>query len=101
MSKIKYVALAARWQHRTYGNTYHSVRIMRCRDGATIVCPMQDGYGDHYRQTALAAMAAAKWLPVKYRTDGKYMMYERDNDYPISWSVSDGTKAECKRHGEG
>ena len=41
-----------RWFQRTYGNTYHSVRIFK--DGAELVCiPFQYGYGDQFLQTAL------------------------------------------------
>ena len=102
---IKYTATAARWFDRVNGNTYHSVRVTRCRDGKTLVCPMTYGYGDQYRHTALAAMSAAKWLPVKYRGryengSGKAWAYERDNNYPILWNVSDGRKRECVANGE-
>ena len=104
--KIKYVGTAARWFDRANGNTYHSVRITRTGDGKTIYCPFQYGYEDHYRQTALEAMAAAKWLPVKYRgrnDNGTYeaMNYERENNYPIEWSVTDGLKRDCIRNGRG
>lgn len=41
-----------RWFQRTYGNTYHSVRIFR--DGKQVAhLPMQYGYGDCFLQTAL------------------------------------------------
>lgn len=104
-AKIKFVADVVRWFDWYNGNTYHSVRVQRCRDGAVLVCPMTYGYSDHYRQTALEAMAAAKWLPVAYRGDNdngspKWMCYERDNGYPISWHVSDSTKRDCKANGE-
>jgi len=45
-----------------------------------------------------------KWLPVKYRgrndngTD-KAMNYERENNYPIEWIVTDGLKRDCIRNG--
>ena len=102
--KIKYVAVAARWFDKANGNTYHSVRITRTGDGKTICCPFQYGYGEHYRQTALEAMAAAKWLPVKYRGKTKHgspesLMYERENNYPIQWNVTDGLKRDCVANG--
>ena len=97
---IKYIAHGARWFDRSAGNTYHSVRVTRCRDGAQIVCPMEYGYEDAYRQTALAAMAAAKWLPVKYRGRGDAVCFERENNYPIDWNVTDGTKRDCIANGE-
>ena len=104
MRKIKYVAHAARWFDKVNGNTYHSVRITRTRDSKVIFCPFQYGYGDHYKQTALEAMAAAKWLPVRYRgrnTNGtrEAMGYERENNYPIEWIVTDGLKRDCVRNG--
>ena len=40
-----------RWFQRTYGNTYHSVRIYK--DGETIAyLPYQYGYGEQFLQTA-------------------------------------------------
>ena len=102
---IKFTAHACRWFDRANGNTYHSVRITRCRDGATLTCPFQYGYGDCYRQTALEAMAKAKWLPVKYRGHAAHggsnaFYYERENNYPIFWSVSDGLKRDCIANGQ-
>ena len=103
--KIKFVAVAVRWFDKYNGNTYHSVRVTRCRDGKTIACPLQYGYGDHYRQTALGAMEKAKWIPAKYSgktpNGGKELWsYERENGYPIEWTASDGLKRECVRNGE-
>ena len=94
--KIKFVVDAARWFDKVNGNTYHSCRITRIKDGGMIYSRFQYGYGDCYRQTALAAMAAAKWLPVKYRVevDGRYR-YEMENNYPIIWNVRDGLKRDA------
>ena len=102
---IKFVAVAVKWFDRASSNTYHSVRVTRCRDGAVVACGMQYGYEDCYRQTALAAMTTAKWLPVKYRGKegngaSKSYMYERENNYPILWEVSDGLKRDCIANGE-
>ena len=63
---IKFVAHARRWFDKVNGNTYHSVRIVRCADGAVLCCPFQYGYGDQYRQTALMAMCENGWIPEKY-----------------------------------
>jgi hypothetical protein len=41
-----------RWFQRTYGNTYHSVRITT-RDAELAYLPYQYGYGDQYLQTAI------------------------------------------------
>jgi hypothetical protein len=68
--------------------------------------PYQYGYGDQYRQTALEAMAKAKWLPAKYRgrseKTGCYYayLYESENNYPIYWNECFGTKKECIAHGK-
>lgn len=104
MNKIKFVAVAARWFDRVNGNTYHSVKITRTSDGAVLACPYQYGYGDQYRQSALEAMHKAGWLPKKYRrafdhTSSNLHLYERENDYPITWSVTDGLKRDCTRNG--
>ena len=96
--KIKFVCNAYRWFDKANGNTYHSVRVTRVKDGETIVHAWTYGYGDHYRQTALEIMSAKKFLPVKYRGENKYL-YERENNYPIYWQVSDGLKRECVSNG--
>jgi hypothetical protein len=102
--KIKFIGVAVRWFDKYNGNTYHSVRITRTRDGAVIACPFEYGYGDQYRQTALEAMAKAKWLPVAYRgkNEGRgspAYKYERENNYPILWVVSNGLKRDCINNG--
>jgi hypothetical protein len=102
--KIKFHAYATRWFDKVNGNTYHSVRITRCKDSITIAVPFQYGYGDMYRQTALDAMEAAGWLPKKYTGEEangshKNYMYERENNYPILWNVSDGLKRDCVANG--
>lgn len=97
--KIKFIATAVLWFDRVNGNTYHSVMVTRCRDGKTLAVPFRYGYGDSYRQSALDAMASAKWVPAKYRGRHAYC-YERDNKYPIQWNVRDGSKRECKANGE-
>jgi len=97
--KIQFTATARRWFDRRNGNTYHSVRITRHSDGATIACPFTYGYGDCYRQTALEAMHAAGWFPAKY-DDKTCWCYERENNYPILWNVADGSKRDCVANGE-
>ena len=98
-SKIKYNCNAVKWFEKVNGNTYHSVRVTRCKDGKVIVGEYQYGYGEHYRQTALEVMTTEKWLPKKYRNGNAYL-YERENNYPIIWNVSEGLKRECKSNGE-
>lgn len=98
--KIKFIARAARWFDRINGNTYHSVKITRVKDDKTIYCPMQYSYGEQYKTTALQAMAKAKFLPVKYRGENRQYLYERENNYPILWTVLDGLKRDCIANGK-
>jgi len=51
-------------------------------------------------------MEKEKWLPVKYRGKhengiDKAIVYERENNYPIEWIVTDGLKRDCIRNGRG
>ena len=102
--KIKFICRACRWFDKANGNTYHSVRVTRCKDGATIYGAWSYGYGSQYQQTALTLMAEHKWLPVKYRStdmraDLNILTYERDNHYPIVWNVTDGLKRDMVANG--
>jgi hypothetical protein len=105
MNKIKFVVKAVKWFDKVNGNTYHSVRITRCKDGKVLKCKMQYGYGNQYTQTALDAMGKAGWIPAKYMertTSGiiKTYLFERENNYPILWEECNGTKKECRANGE-
>ena len=95
--QIKYIVNGARWFDKVNGNTYHSVRVTRCEDNATIADMMQYGYDDAYRQTALKLMLKNGWI--SGHTEQNVYMFERDNNYPIFWNVVDGTKKECKLNG--
>jgi hypothetical protein len=101
---ILFTATAKRWFDKVNGNTYHSVRVVRHSDGEVLFCPFQYGYGDQYRYTALEAMARAGWLPEEYTvplvSGGlNVWAYERENNYPILWNVSDGLKRDCVANG--
>jgi hypothetical protein len=106
-NKIQYVANAVRWFDKMNGNTYHSVQITRVLDGNTIYCPYQYGYGEQYRHTALVEMVKNGWLPEVYVSNpnhipkGKkgYYLFERENNYPILWNVTDGLKKDCIKNG--
>jgi len=51
-----------RWFQRTYGNTYHSVRIYI--DGKLIVVlPFEYGYGEQFLQTAIDWLKANGHVP--------------------------------------
>ena len=101
---IKFTVEAKKWFDKVNGNTYHACKITRTRDGETLACPYEYGYGDQYRQTALLAMAENKWLPVRYRDHtacgGAWNAFERENNYPIHWIVSEGLKRDVVALGE-
>lgn len=119
---IKFTVIAVKWFDKINGNTYHSVRCVRCKDNAIVVGPFQYGYGEHYRQTALYLMADNLWL-IKFfsTTNPEYWKrkqqnirpftrkvytvdncweYERENNYPILWTVSEGLKRDCVANGK-
>ena len=87
----QYTVYACRWFDGAYGNTYHSVRIIRHSDDAVLISSdMVYGYDSHYEQTALEIMLKNKWITVP---DGEQAYsWPRLNNYPIIWIVSDGTK---------
>jgi len=107
----KFTCIAKKWFDKVNGNTYHSVRVIRHKDGAVVVGQFQYGYGDHYQQTAIEAMLNAGWLPKKYKkaqyrgdqsSSEKWSdiwNYERENNYPILWTVSKGLKRDCIANG--
>jgi len=94
---IKYVCNAVRWFDKINGNTYHSVRVTRCKDDAVLVGMIQYGYGEHYRQTAIEEMVKAGWIPQKY--DKTTNLFDQQNNYCILWNVSDGLKRDCVSNG--
>ena len=95
----KFTVIAKKWFDKVNGNTYHSVRCIRHRDGKVIVGQFQYGYGESYRHTALYAMRAEKWLPKKYNEFSPFA-YERENNCPIIWDVSNGLKRDCVANGK-
>jgi len=92
--KTKFTVNVVKWFDRVNGNTYHSCRITRCKDGKSLYCPFTYGYGEHYRQTTFAAMEKAGWI----KSDG--YEWERKNNYPILWNVTDGKKRDCVENGK-
>ena len=96
-NKILFVCNAVKWFDKVNGNTYHSVRVIRCEDGKTIVGQFEYGYGNQYQYTALKEMLHAGWIDQKYK-EHPYN-FERENDYPIHWVVTDGLKRECVANG--
>lgn len=96
---IKFEIHGARWFDKVNGNTYHSVSINILKTGKVIKVPFQYGYGDHYRQSALEILAGLGLLGKKYTKENAYL-YERGNNYPIVWSVTDGLKRDCIANGQ-
>ena len=97
--EIKFIAQAVKWFDKVNGNTYHSVNITRTDTGEVVYCAWTYGYGDHYRQTALIAMAGAGWLGEKYSQGTDWYSFERENNYPILWNVRDGLKRDMVANG--
>jgi|WetSurMetagenome_2_1015567.scaffolds.fasta_scaffold236270_1 hypothetical protein len=104
MRTIKFEVQAVRWRDKPNGNTYHSVRIFRAKDGKVIVSkPIVYGYEDCYKQTALEIMFKEKWIPKKYGVRNQngidnLHLFERENNYPILWNVYDGLKRDMKEN---
>ena len=57
--------------------------------------------GERLIDIDLALMAVNKWLPVKYRSSKMRCYFERANNYPIQWNVTDGLKRDCIANGKG
>ena len=113
--KIKFTCFAAKF-FDSFGNTYHSVRVIRHKDNKTIASgkSLVHGYSDKYQQTALQLMLDAGWLPkrkvlapandkrkfehVKY-TKATLSMFDRENNYPITWHAAYGLKRDAVENG--
>ena len=109
---IKFTVIAKKWWDRVNGNTYHSVRCVQMQDNAVVVGSFRYGYGEHYKQTALDVMYDAGWFKnyrqekttmdsVRYRyTTASVYLLEREHNYPILWTVSEGLKRDCIANGK-
>jgi len=91
--KYKFICKVVKWFDKINGNTYHSVRVTQLKDNRTVVNKYDFvyGYDSAYEQTALKVMLENKFLPKKYNKNNAYL-YQRENNYPIYWSVSNGLK---------
>ena len=94
MSKHNYHIEGRRWFQKTYGNTYHSVRIFK--DGQELAClPMQYGYDNQYLETAEAWLADHAFPSLKKKSEygsrinGGWQFYKK---HGISHSVIDVTR---------
>lgn len=109
--QLKFTVIAKKWFDKVNGNTYHSVRCVRHKDNAIVVGFYRYGYGEHYKQTALSVMYDAGWFKnyrqqktikdgIHYRyTQASIYLFERENGYPILWTVSAGVKRDCIANG--
>lgn len=72
-----------RWFQRTYGNTYHSVRIFE--DGELVATlPYQYGYGDQFLQTALDWLKANGKVPADAEYGTRYLREVLGGTYSVS-----------------
>ncbi len=111
-TKKLFTVIACRW----FDKTYHSVRCIRHSDGAVIVHAWTYGYDSAYEQTAYDTMYKAGWFknyrrkvlapsnnPAKFVSVGykkaTIRMFDRENNYPIIWTVSDGLKRDMVANG--
>jgi len=92
--KIKFVCNVVKWYDRINGNTYHSVRITDTKNGKTYVntTPYSYGYGEHYKQTAFGVLIDRGLIDKKYTRKNVFVSFERENDYPIMWTITDVRK---------
>lgn len=96
--QLLYTVYAITWFDKVNGNTYHSARCIRHADSAVCVGQFQYGYGSHFEATAIIAMANSGWIDAKYIK--RPFLFERENNYPINWIVTKGTKRECVANGQ-
>jgi hypothetical protein len=76
---------ARKWFQKTYGNTYHSVRIFV--NGEKIGENLFSyGYGEQYKDTALKILVDTGIVPENIL---KMASYEIREKYNISWDVMD------------
>jgi hypothetical protein len=72
-----------RWFQRSYGNTYHSVRIYMY--GQLVAhLPHSYGYGDHYLQTALDWLKANGHAPADAEYGTRYLREELHGTYSVA-----------------
>ena len=96
---IKYICEVSEWFDKTYANTYFSARLISCKNREVLFAvPLQLGYESHCKDLVLQEMENLKILPPKYRGSDR-CLYERENEYPIYWSIRQTTKREALEHG--
>jgi len=99
MSSIKFIGHAKLWHDKVDGNTYHTIRVYRCKDKKRLYGTFAGGTDSYAQQRTLQMILQADWINQdEYNTDNVYL-YERDNQYPIHWVSEWVTKKVCKRWG--
>lgn len=100
-TKILFSVNMVKWFDKINGNTYHSVRITDTKTGKTYVdkYPYSYGYGETYKQTTLQILIDNQLIDAKYTEQSLYGMYQRENNYPIIWNVTNGKKKEMVYNG--
>jgi hypothetical protein len=91
--KYKFTVKVVKWFDKLNGNTYHNVRITDNLTGKEYLTKYgyTYGYGTAYEQTTLEVLLENKLLPKKYTKENLYL-YERENNYPILYDVTEGKK---------
>ena len=85
--KVKSIqVIGKRWFQRSYGNTYHSVKIS-INNNKWIRLPKQYGYGDQYITTAKNYLVKEGFL--KEIGDNSMWRYCEENNIKLLTSVSD------------
>jgi hypothetical protein len=94
--KMKIHVIAKRWFQKSYGNTYHSVKVYV--DGELIeYVPFEYGYGDQWQQTAHEVLMkhgyfpkTGKSLPSGMNADYyEFITWIRNNRENYSYTVQD------------
>ena len=81
------------WFDKTYGNTYHSVRLEA--NGLSVgQVPMTYGYGQHYEQTALEYLKKIGLVSSEIR----YLSELRRNGVIVYIAASDRKKSELHKN---
>lgn len=96
MRNYKFTVIGVKWWDKVNGNTYHSCKIFRHKDGAVAHCPFIYGYGEQYKHTALVKMQEIGFIKC---AEDRIYHWERENNYPILWVVYYDKKKECKANG--
>lgn len=71
-----------RWFQRTYGNTYHSVRIFS-KGECIATLPYQYGYGDCFLQTALDWLKEHNLVPADAEYGTRYLREVLGGTYSV------------------